>query len=184
MKAWLILFLLASPVLAEEIDPGGDGPQTVSDELYDIYDKMREMEDSLRGDKTNARVQLNGKEIEDQLDKLIKEIEEAKESDRPPRGKVLAERWKKLRSLASDNPKPRTIPPGSVRPSSESRIPVRNSWYNLPPDARGEMIQTYAAELPLKWKARIAAYFISIAVEEVKVYSPPSSSNQQPHKAQ
>ncbi len=184
MKAWLlILILLAPPLLAEEID-NAEKPLTVEEELYEIFDKMMDMENALREDRHDPRVQLTGTEIADQLDKLINEIEDAKATNKPPRGKVLAQRWTKLRSLASGNPPPQKVEPGSVKQSSDSKIRGENPWwYKLPPEHREAMVQTYAAEIPLKWKQRIAAYFISIAVEETKTYSPPPSSGQ-PHKAQ
>jgi hypothetical protein len=170
MKALLpAACLLCAAVAAVEIDPYPDEKDLVA-ELYELQEQMDDLTDQLRSDEHHDAVQVRGKEIEDKLNKLIDEIENA------PLGPSVRGKSRRLQAQTAQGNKPQDKsrlpaprpPPGSVIPRDIARVEQGKdaSWYKLPPSKRGEVIQTWASEMPLKWKARIAAYFVSVSGED------------------
>lgn len=160
----ILLAVLALSAMAEEVTV--DGPETIVDEILLIHDEMKDMEGLLRDDRTGPPVQVQGKVIIDALDKLIKEIEDAKETDKRPKGKPLAERWKKVTGAGEGGQgvkKP-------IRSGHDAHLhegpDYRNAWNQLGKRFRDEVLQTYGEEISLRWKKRIEAYFISLAAED------------------
>lgn len=160
----LLLVVLASSAYGIEVEGIDMSPQSVEEEIMLIHDEMKVLEGLLRDDRVGGAVEVDGKEIIDALDKLIKEIEDAKETDKEPRGKSLSERWKKLRSLAGiGRGRGRTAPPKT----GSGRLPEGNGyaadrWSKISNEKREAMIQSYSEEVPMKWRWRISAYFLSI----------------------
>jgi hypothetical protein len=161
----LLLALLARQVLSTEIQVDDSAPKDIIDELYDLVRDMDDLTDKLRDDQTNDSVSVFGKQIEDKLDGLIKEIENAKPSIRRPArsDQALKAAGREPKKISCLSP----LTPGKVTPH---RIVLQeftdSQWYKLPDARRGEMIQTWASELPVRWKCRIEAYFVSVAANE------------------
>jgi len=40
------------------------------------------------------------------------------------------------------------------------------SWAKLPPAQRDQLLQAFREEMPERWRKRLEAYFLSIAVDE------------------
>jgi len=162
---FLLPALLAGGCCAEEID-NGVVEKDIVDDLYEIKDQMDNLTDQLREDEHHDGVQLRGKEIEDKLTRIIDEIEK-----NPPRFKSLkrdaqAQQAKHPRPISE---KPPDEPARVLRRIESVIIPEKDSnWWKLRDSRRGEVIQSWGVEIPLRWKARIAAYFISISAEESK----------------
>lgn len=162
----MVLALLAPQVLPTEIQVHDTAPKDIIDELYDLIQEMDDLTDKLRDDQVNDSVIVTGKAIEEKIDNLIKEIEEARPSIRN------AERSKQAMMAAGRQPKKISklsapTPPGKV---TVHRTVLQDftdsSWYKLPDAKRGEMVQTWASEIPVRWKSRIEAYFVSVATNE------------------
>jgi hypothetical protein len=143
------------------------------DELYELSGKMNDLQDRLRDDRTD-RVVVEGKEIDDKLSIIIEEIEKtSKQQSSSPLEKEKRQRQDQARIAQGSMPKHNLGPhhePGKVYRSSAASIPQEkdSSWYKLPDKPKDEVIQTWGTEMPLRWKSRIAAYFISIASEDEK----------------
>ncbi len=145
----LTILLLTAAVMADEVEqPQPKVPQTLSEAFQEIQFKMEGYWLELRMDRHDNSIQIVGKEIDDDLDKLIKsaEEEEKKRSDKPPKEK------------------PRPAPEGPAGEARESK----NSTSDLPPAERSEILQIYRKEFPVLWRARIEAYFVSILADEAK----------------
>ncbi len=115
---------------------------------------MQEVGNDLRSDRTDKITQLKGKEIDDRITKLIKEIDCVCDDDETERGRVL-------KRLKNGNLTPIC---GMVTKSKEDRS---GAWRpGLDKDSRGKIVQVWAADIPVKWRIRIEAYFYSICAEE------------------
>ena len=160
----LIMALLMRQVLATEIEVDDFASKDIIDELYELVRNMDDLTDKLRDDQVNDSVKIAGKEIEDKIDKLIDEIENAKPSIRAPLRadqamKAAGRQPRKVSCLSSSS-----SVQGKVVPHRVVLQEFTNSnWHKLPDAKRGEVIQTWASELPVRWKSRIEAYFVSVA---------------------
>jgi hypothetical protein len=158
----MIMALLGRQVLSTEIQVDDFGSKDIIDELYELVRNMDDLTDKLRDDQVNDSVKIAGKEIEDKIDKLIDEIENAKPSIRAP---VRADQAMKATGRQPKKVSSLTAPvQGKVTPH---RVVLQEftdaNWHKLPDARRGEVIQTWASELPVRWKSRIEAYFVSVA---------------------
>src|SRR5438445_621621 len=69
----VVLFCAAG---ADEVSMPPPQPKTLTEEVEAIVARMTDLETSLREDRTDSTVEIQGKEIEDAIDKLIKHVEE------------------------------------------------------------------------------------------------------------
>jgi len=125
------------------------------------------MEWSLRDDSHNQSVQIAGTEIESELTKLIDEIEKTNRVEM--RRKTRTEQA--LYAKTGRDPMQKSFLGGPILGSVIARkTPLERatdaSWFKLPDAKRDQVIQSWGVEMPLRWKARIGAYFASIAAEE------------------
>ena len=142
--------------------------KTLQSELIEISDKMEEMASLLREDRHDTTVEIQGKEILEQMQKLIREVEVVEQKNNP------SNKTKRDLALLYLAGKART-PDGSKLPEQgevswkNKPLPqseTRNFWATLPPNSRDNISQLWSSEIPLRWKKRVEAYFISIAAEE------------------
>lgn len=163
---YLLLLLLSSSLYAIEAVDALD--KSVEEELQEIVVEMTRMETNLRLDRTDESVQLKGKEIQDKLEKLIKDVEinSVKTKFNTLRQKQLAQ----IAGIVPPTPFIQTLPEGEAlfKPGILNND-FRNSWAKLDSKNRELILQSYQPDIPLKWQLRIAAYYLSIATEEVKV---------------
>jgi hypothetical protein len=160
------LLMAATFVAATEIDSGAPEPKDLVDDLYDIIEQMDNMTGQLRDDECHDGVQLRGKEIEERLTKLIDEIEKQKPKFENP--------GRDQQALAATGRQPKKISQLSsplagsciVRRSETVQREADTSWYKLPPSKRGQVVQAWGSDMPMQWKSRLGAYFLSLAVQE------------------
>ncbi len=159
---WLPCLVLAlwSSLWAIEatVDPKQN---TVAEEVHEIAQIMLTVENQLRDDKTGETVKADIKEAIDRMEKLIKDAEELEGPDSPyKRG---------LKALRDSRAEDRHIKP-KIRVLAEANdgryVRYPDSWASLPRAERGEILQVWAREIPLRWQQRIAAYFLSVNAAE------------------
>lgn len=151
---WLLLIVMTACVADEVEQPPPD--ESFHAKAAEIVALMNEVHDSLRGDMVHKTVQTKGKEIEDKLDKLIEEIELDEEGDgtSDKNGKRPDKDSKLSRHVKFDQ-------------NDRAWLLSDRAFMAGPPKScRDGIIQVYRAELPLRWRQRIAAYFVSIAADE------------------
>ncbi len=161
---WLLLLLCNFSIFALEITTEYD--KTPEEELREIIGQMDRFETNLRLDRTDDSVQLTGKQIVERLEKLIKDVE-AQEL----RKKFNTLRQKQLAQIAGVLPPPSpeiNLPKTQIYKPNTGQIDF-SKWAKLPPVNREQILQGYNSDIPLRWQQRIAAYYLSIAVEETKV---------------
>ena len=73
-----------------------------------------------------------------------------------------------LKSRSSSVPQPGTQaqPSGPARPTPVAGFHER--WASLPAKEREELLQIYVPEVPLRWRRRVEAYFVSVLAEEAR----------------
>jgi hypothetical protein len=149
MKYLLLVALVSISVLGYEINPE-DYKKDPIERLQEIAKEMAEMAQKLRDDRSDTTVQIQGDKIHDDLQKLISLVE--MKMEHPTGGNSNAQAqgqsnplWDKL-TEAKKLPKPK-----------------KTNWAALPPAQRDEILQTWSEDIPVLWKKRIEAYFISIA---------------------
>lgn len=134
---------------------------TVAEEVHEIAGVMWEIENQLRDDKTDALVQLNLKEAIDRIEKLIKDAEEL------PAGNADSDYKRGLRALKDSDTKGDVKRPQVASHQEPYEFQIQpGDWASLPRKERGEIVQVWASEVPLRWKQRIAAYFLSLNAVE------------------
>lgn len=161
MKTILLFAALACVRLtAIEIEQPEKPEKDDLQELREIQALMVEVHEALRADRTDRTVQMKGKEIEDRLEKIGHEIE------------LQEEREAKQASNPEKPQKPKKTPNQTQIPAQvKSLTPwtaLGKEWTHLPAEHRGTMLQTYANEVPARWRKRIAAYFISVQSDETR----------------
>jgi len=156
----IILFLLTFSLKAEE------------NPLKDLAEKMKDVEWMLRDDRHDVFVQMRMKNIAGKLDAMIAEAEKAEQQQQQKQKQEQKQTQKQKRQqerqqLASGpNPNSQLGPATPQGPTQVSG--TASKWAKLPPAARDELLQTYANEVPMRWRNRLEAYFLSIAAEETK----------------
>lgn len=168
----LILLLLSSSLFAVEIESPNNEPRDLVEELYQLKEQMDDLTDQLRDDEHHDGVQIRGKEIEEKLNKIIDEVENArvvhKEGD--PRSRQMSAA--KGHKPASKSKLPPPVKGSVINRDDASKNQVVRSdnanWYKLPDAKRDQVIQSWGSEMPLRWKSRISAYFISVADAETQ----------------
>ncbi len=128
-------------------------------ELREIQALMVEVHEALRADRHDRTVQMKGKEIEDRLEKIGHEIEAKEEREQKQSSDGKPDKPKKTPS--------QTQIPAQVK-SLSLWAGLGKEWTHLPPEHRSAILQTYANEVPARWRKRIAAYFISVQDEEIR----------------
>jgi len=165
VKAWrllkkllALLFVLAGAAWAESVEVAlpAEPEKSWVEEAEDVAEHMNDLEMCLREDRTDQTVQVKGKEIEEELEKLIK-VREAQEK-KDAKGPKDAKKPDKDSTLtAAERFEAKFARMGEIE---------RARWISMPSVYRGEIVQVYAAEVPATWKRRIEAYFVSICAEE------------------
>lgn len=149
MGVRLAAFLLCFAALAKEGEGINLDARNTSEELEEISALMQSMATDLRNDQTHERVQIEGKEIEDRIEKLCRWHEE---NDR--RRKEISE---KSGDRGHGSPQNRK---GNQR--CREGVGFIRCWNAVALEAvRGSHGES--EQIPAKWKVRIEAYFVSIA---------------------
>jgi len=159
----LALLALSWAAFGTEVEIGDMLPKSYAEELHDLAADMEEAADSMRDDYYGTRLDLDP--IEERLDKLIRELEDTshKTLKRARQAAIAQHGAEPKRGLWRGKP-----PLGLVIKRDAGRVKqdASSDWFKLPPSQRGEVIQAWASEMPVKWKSRLEAYFVSVAAEE------------------
>ncbi len=153
MKYVILFGLLTFFCNAEEIEQPTK-EDTLHERFLDIIYDMWSVQDSLRDDKYNHTVQLKGKEVEDKIQKIIDEAEE---------------REKNQVAGSGNGPKKDSDTNGQSNERLKEHLRyIGDKGYNPEPYSvrRGDMTQLYARDIPVRWRKRMEAYFISVVSEE------------------
>lgn len=165
---------------------GGNTDQTdpmptageAADELVSLAKEMKEVEDKLRNDRHDQAVQVQGNGIEQKLMTLIEKIEKSsnnsgsgsdekkQQQQQQKKSGSQANNGKSGGSPLADSKLGGAVPQGAVNPAMVAGR--QDAWAKLPPAQRDELLQAYREDMPERWRKRLEAYFLSIAVEEVK----------------
>lgn len=154
--------------------------EDLSAQLKSLAKRMAEAEEKLRQDRHDNALQLDQKSIEGDLADIVSRLEKSQgqQQNSPQQQQQRSEARKDAmeRLLGNkqgnkpatqpgggDKTPPERVPPGSAAARVEKK---GGDWAKLPPAARDEMLQAYAADIPPRWRKRIEAYFVSIAAEE------------------
>ncbi len=164
MKILIVLLLLSFSLSAEEENP-----------LQELSAKMKEVELMLRDDRHDAFVQIKQKNISINLDKMIADAEKSQqqkqqnqEKEKSQKQQRQEQRQQMMAGMPKQNSQPGpATPPGPTQEHAQV-AGTASKWAKLPQSARDELLQTYAGEVPPRWRQRLEAYFLSIAAEEVK----------------
>jgi hypothetical protein len=161
---WLLFLLCNFSLFALEITTEYD--KTPEEELREIIGQMDSMETYLRLDRSDEIVQIKGKRILERLEKLVKDVEmqELRKQFNTLRQKQLAQ----IAGIVPPSSPEVNLPKNQVYKPSTGKIDY-SKWAKLPPVNREQILQGYNSDIPLRWQQRIAAYYLSIAVEETKV---------------
>lgn len=148
--------LVALTAAGTEVESPEKEDKTAAEELRDIADLMVDVEDKLRDDRHDKAVQIYGKEIEDRLEKLIKEVEVNEKKSGDKTGKKPMKD-----SKITSAEVPRQVIQRERMPWETKEY---DNWARLSEIHRGSIIQTYNNfdNLPMRWQQRISAYFLSI----------------------
>jgi hypothetical protein len=171
MKTALILSLVlfTFPIFGTEVELP---EKTVFDEIHEIIDVMVNLEDRLHDDRHDLVVQLQGKEIEDRIEKLIKDIEDddKDEENGKPRTRTKI-KPSEAKIPMKDSKLKRQDVPAKVIPREQMAWDTQayHDWARLQDLKRDSILQSYHEELPARWKKRLEAYFLSINAEEIAV---------------
>ena len=139
---------------------------------------MGDVELKLRDDRHDETVQIDQQDIERKLNDLISELEKtAQASQSQGLNARERERLERRAALGATQPQGQSTRPGSkpVRGTGGTGALVPSSvtgrhekWASLPNKERDELLQVYRPEIPLRWRRRLEAYFLSVAAEEAK----------------
>lgn len=160
-----ILTILCTGLLAEEIEIIPEW-KTVPEEISEIATLEMTIENRLRDDKHDKLLQIDIDESIARMEKLIKDAEEI-EIDSPDDGRKR-DLLKLKYSAGSSRPDRKPPCVSGTDPKDKVVYDHRDSdeWARLSRSMRGEIVQVYATDLPLLWKKRIAAYFISVNADD------------------
>lgn len=169
----LLMLCLTFTTVSYTAEVGVDEPEekTPAEQVLDIKDLMIVLEDNLRNDRHDSVVQLYAKEIEDKLEKLIKDADSDKKDSKKKEKKENPEKTVDNNEPNKNPPKDSKLHQVTVAPHviQRERMPWEtreyDNWASLPDVKRANMLQTYNEfeNLPGRWKVRIRAYFYSIA---------------------
>ncbi len=154
---WCLLsFLFCFGLAAGETVELEPEEKTDADKLRDIVELMKDVEYKLWEERADTTVQIDGKKVEDELEKLIREVEGRGDGDGNKNGK----------KPMHDSHGWHVVVPEIERENKAGGADSRDGWSKLVARKREEMVQVWASELPLRWKSRISAYFLSLAKAE------------------
>jgi len=141
--------------------------------LTELAVNMKDVEGKLREDRHDEAVQFDGKNIEDKLSDLIRELEKMKQQSQSESSNSQSkQKGRKQLAAGRQGGQPRGggKGPGSADSAINAPEVVGRSerWASLPVKERDELLQIYRPEVPIRWRKRLEAYFISIAAEEAK----------------
>ncbi|HEY3319376.1 MAG TPA: HEAT repeat domain-containing protein [Planctomycetota bacterium] len=150
-------------------------------DLADLSDNMHEVAGKLREDRHDTTVQIDQENIDSRLTDLIRELEKVRKAQQSsqqqnsPRQKEQEQRQAMLGAQPQTSQPPRRAaeklqsnPTAGNNGDSASVVGKADRWARLPEKDRDELLQVFRPEVPLRWRKRLEAYFISVAAEEVK----------------
>lgn len=158
-----------SDLALEEIpDPGEFRKrlEALSEDMTDLHDKLRK-------DRHDETVQLEGKDVERKLQEMIDELQRMENVANSQRKDRPQDRTRQASSSSSRSSGGRPDASGSgggdgvegrVNPSEV--VARQETWSQLPPKERDELLQIYRPEIPMRWRKRLEAYFVSVAQED------------------
>ncbi len=149
----LLALLFTARLCATEVEIGPK-ENSLSEEVHEISMLMATVEAALRDDRHDRPVQLDIRETIERMERLIKNCEE--------------EELRHGRAPLEDS-KLQTKNNGVDRPNNRDSDPWdKTVWAQLPRAMRGEIVQVWAVEMPLKWRQRITAYILSVNAAQGK----------------
>jgi hypothetical protein len=142
-------------------------------ELNKISEQMKEAANLLREDRHDVFVRVKLKEISGKLDSMISEAEkqQQQQNQKQNQNKQQQQKQSRMDSLAQSPKRNSSLGPKTEQGSMQDSAKVAgksSSWAKLPPALREELMQSFGADIPIRWRKRLEAYFISIAAEETK----------------
>ncbi|HYG74980.1 MAG TPA: HEAT repeat domain-containing protein [Planctomycetota bacterium] len=149
-------------------------------QLTDLSGSMKSVEQKLRDDRHDEVVQVDQKDIDDKLTNMISELEkmaQMKQQQQQQKEKQDSKRRLSMMTGEQQSPSPKPGKAGSKPPPperAESKLNAgrvvggNENWAKLPAAERDELLQIFRPEVPLRWRQRLEAYFVSIAAEEAK----------------
>jgi hypothetical protein len=163
-----------TPDLAEVPDHADYGKQ-----LKELSGVMKDVELKMRDDRYDEVVQVNQNEIDEKLGDMIRELEKmqrmkVEQQQKESRNQQSKRRLATLGEGEDVSPRPRTAsrPPPPTKAEervNSGRVVSRgDNWAALPQAERDELLQVFRPEVPLRWRKRLEAYFVSLAAEEAK----------------
>lgn len=164
-----------TPELAEVPDHDDYGKQ-----LSDLSGVMKGVEQKMRDDRFDEIVQIDQNDIDEKLGDMIQELEKMQRTKMEQQQKESRQQQSKRRLATLGegeevSPRPRSAsrpppPPASheERINSGRVVSRGDNWAALPEAERDELLQVFRPEVPLRWRKRLEAYFVSIAAEEAK----------------
>ncbi len=154
----LLALLVAAKLLATEVEIGPKN-NTVAEEVHEIAMLMHVVSSALRDDRHDRTVQMDSEEVIERIEKLIKDCEEIEKHPQDFGRRIPLLRMK---GAMPDSKLPQVrILEGETKAATngESDATLRRV-------RRDEAAQVWPIELPLKWRQRIAAYFLSVNAAE------------------
>lgn len=157
----LILLFLCLPLLAQEIEVIPE-EKDIADEIHEIATLEMSIGERLRDDKTDRTLQEDIEESIERMEKLIKDADAVKETDKETKRKndLLVLKGKRA---PNKNPSNRSE---DLKQKSEEYGRENNDWASLPRSDRDEIVQTWAKDIPTRWRKRIEAYFLSVNADD------------------
>jgi hypothetical protein len=164
----VMLVFFALPLFAEEVMIEEE-QKTVGEELIDISHLMVELEGRLYDDRHDLVLQLQAKEIEERMEKLIKDAEEEEKNEKEGKGTKKKDSKKPGEPKKDSKLEQRQVGE-ELKVIHRERMPWEtreyDDWARLSNIKRDPILQVYNNEMPVLWKKRLMAYFLSINEEE------------------
>ncbi len=147
-------------------------------QLSDLSGTMKDVAHKLRDDRFDETVQVDQNDIDEKLSDMIRELEKMQQLkvEKSEKDSKKAQSRRRLAMMMgeeqqSSNPRAAQKPPPPA--ANEARLNAgkvvgRENWAALPQAERDELLQVFRPEVPLRWRKRLEAYFISLAAEEAK----------------
>lgn len=145
--------------------------------LSELAGVMKGVEQKMRDDRYDEVVQVDQNEIDEKLGDMIQELEKMQRLAIEKQQKETRQQQARRRLAAlgqqEDSPRPRTVsrpppPVGEARVNSGRVVSRGDNWASLPQAERDELLQVFRPEVPLRWRKRLEAYFVSLAAEEAR----------------
>ena len=120
--------------------------------------------------------QVDQKDIEDKLNTMINDLEKMQQMQPKPRDEKQNSKRRMAIMTGEQQSGQKPAKPGSKPPpepgdsklNAGKVLSAKDNWATLPAAERDELLQVFRPEVPLRWRHRLEAYFVSIAAEEVK----------------